>query len=176
MTLDRNVLVGTGDSGNQFEGMVGHADIKNVTTAAQGAIGTDDLVDLYNALHPDYQANGVFVMNRATFNTVVKLKDADNRYFLIRDISAAGAGYRMFGLPVLINDAMPDIANDKQPILFADFQNAYATMIKKGLNFQHISGDTTQALRGAHLLLLDGYMDGKVLNPDAAVFLKVKNV
>jgi HK97 family phage major capsid protein len=174
MTLDRNVLVGTGDATNQFEGMIGHADIGNVETAAVGAIGTDDLVDLYNSLHPEYQANGVFVMSRGTFNTVVKLKDGDNNYFLIRDISAAGAGYRLFGLPVLIIDAMPDIDAGKQAILFADFNNAYATMIKKGLNLQHITGDTTQALRGSHLLLLDGYMDGKVLNPDAAKFLKIK--
>lgn len=174
MTLDRNVLVGTGDANNQFEGMVGHADIGSVETAAQGAIGTDDLVDLYNSLHPQYQSGGVFVMNRNTFNIVVKLKDANNQYFLIRDISAAGAGYRLFGLPVLITDAMPDIEEGKTPILFTNFNESYATMIKKGLNLQHIFGDSRQALRGAHLLLLDGYFDGKVLNPNAAKFIKIK--
>lgn len=173
-TLDRNVLVGTGDANNQFEGIVGHADIGTVTTAASGAIGTDDLVDLYNALHPDYQAGSVFVVHRNTFNQIVKLKDANNNYFLIRDLAAGAAGYRLFGLPVLITDAMPTIAADATPILFINFNEAYATMIKKGLNLQHIFGDTTQALRGSHLLLLDGYFDGKVLNPDAAKFLKIK--
>ena len=174
MTLDRNILVGTGDAGGQFEGMLGHADIDNVVTAAVGAVGTDDLVDLYNSVHPQYQAGSVFVMNRSTFNTLVKLKDANNQYFFIRDLVNGAAGYRLFGLPVLIIDAMPAIANDAQPVLMANFNEAYATMTKKGLNMQHITGDSRQALRGAHLLLLDGYFDGKVLNPNAAKFLKIK--
>lgn len=174
MTLDRNVLNGTGDANNQFEGMLGHHEIQEVETAAAGAIGTDDLLDLYNSMHPQYQAGAVFVMSRNTFNTLVKLKDANNNYYFIRDITAAGAGYRLFGLPVLITDAMPDIAAGAQAVLMANFYEAYATMTKKGLNLQHIFGDTTQALRGSHLLLLDGYFDGKVLNPDAAKFLKVK--
>ena len=173
-TLDRNILVGTGDANNQFEGMLGHASIGEVVTAAVGAIGTDDLLDLYNSVHPDYQAGSVFVMSRNTFNTLVKLKDANNHYYFIRDITASGAGYRLFGLPVLIIDAMPNIGLGNQSVLMANFNEAYATMVKKGLNLQHIFGDTTQALRGSHLLLLDGYFDGKVLNPDAAKFLKVK--
>lgn len=174
MTLDRNVLNGTGDANNQFEGMLGHPGIKEVKTATVGAIGTDDLLDLYNSMHPQYQAGAVFVMSRNTFNTLVKLKDGSNNYYFIRDITDAGAGYRLFGLPVLITDAMPDIAAGAQAVLMANFYEAYATMTKKGLNLQHIFGDTTQALRGSHLLLLDGYFDGKVLNPEAAKFLKVK--
>ena len=174
LTLDRNVLNGTGDVNNQFEGMLGHASIGNVTSAASLTIGTDDLLDLYNSIHPQYQAGSVFVMGRSTFNTLVKLKDANNQYYFIRDITAGAAGYRLFGLPVLINDAMPAIAANAQAVLMANFNEAYATMIKKGLNMQHITGDTTQALRGSHLLLLDGYFDGKVLNPNAAKFLKVK--
>jgi HK97 family phage major capsid protein len=174
LTLDRNVLQGTGDANNQFEGMLGHADIKGPETAAVGAVGTDDLVDLYNAMHPEYQAGSVFVMGRNTFNTLVKLKDANNQYFFIRDLTAGAAGYRLFGLPVLITDAMPEIGEGAQAVLMANFNEAYATMIKKGLNMQHITGDSRQALRGAHLLLLDGYFDGKVLNPNAAKFLTVK--
>jgi HK97 family phage major capsid protein len=174
MTLDRNVLVGTGDANNQFEGMIGHADIESIETAAASAIGTDDLLDLYNAVHPQYQAGSVFVMARGTFNTLVKLKDANNHYYFVRDITAGAAGYRLFGLPVLIIDAMPALEDGKQAVLMANFNEAYATMTKKGLNLQHIFGDSRQALRGAHLLLLDGYFDGKVLNPNAAKFLKVK--
>jgi HK97 family phage major capsid protein len=173
MTLDRNILNGTGDGNNQFEGML-TSSIASVTGAASGVIGTDDLLDLYNSIHPDYQAGAVFVMSRATFNVLVKLKDAMNQYYFIRDITASGAGYRLFGLPVLITDAMPNIAANAKAVLLANFYEAYATMTKKGLNMQHIFGDTTQALRGSHLLLLDGYFDGKVLNPDAAKFLAVK--
>jgi HK97 family phage major capsid protein len=172
MTLDRNILQGTGDANNQFEGML-TSSIASVTSAAAGVVGTDDLLDLYNSIHPDYQAGAVFVMSRATFNTLVKLKDAMNQYYFIRDITSESAGYRLFGLPVLITDAMPDLAAGAKAVLMANFYEAYATMTKRGLNMQHIFGDTTQALRGSHLLLLDGYFDGKVLNPDAAKFLQV---
>lgn len=174
MTLDRNILQGTGDANNQFEGMLGAAAISNVVTAASGVIGTDDLLDLYNSIHPDYQAGAVFVMSRNTFNTLVKLKDGMNQYYFIRDITSESAGYRLFGLPVLITDAMPNVAASAQAVLMANFYEAYATMTKRGLNMQHIFGDTTQALRGSHLLLLDGYFDGKILNPDACKFLQVK--
>jgi HK97 family phage major capsid protein len=176
ITLDKNVLLGTGDANNQFEGMIGHTEIAtgDVVSAAVGAVGTDDLLDLYNSMHPEFQGGAVFVMSRLTFNKVVKLKDANNQYYFIRDITSGAAGYRLFGLPVLIAEGMPEIATGNQAILMANFNEAYATMIKKGLNLQHIFGDTTQALRGSHLLLLDGYFDGKVLNPNAAKFLKIK--
>lgn len=173
MTLDRNILVGTGDAGGQFEGMLGHADIINVPTAVAGTIGIDDLLDLYNSMNPEYLAGTAFVMHRDTFNIIAKFKDAENRHYLITNHADGAAAYKLFGVPVLIMDAMPKVASEAQAVLFANFGEAYATMIKKGLNMQHISGDTTQALRGSHLLLLDGYFDGKVLNPDAAKFLKV---
>lgn len=180
MTLDRNIIVGTGDVGGQFEGMLpaagvaGATGIEAITTAAIGVVGTDDLLDLYNGMHPEFQAGSVFVMARSTFNTLVKLKDANNQYFFVRDLVNGAAGYRLFGLPVLLIDNMPAIATGAFPVLMANFNEAYATMTKKGLNLQHITGDTTQALRGSHLLLLDGYFDGKILNPTAAKFLKIK--
>lgn len=175
MTLDRNILQGTGDAGGQFEGMLGHADIANVVTAAAGVVGIDDLLDLYNSMNPEYLSGTVFVMHREIFNAIAKLKDAENRHYLIANHAEGAAAYKLFGVPVLITDAMPKASTaEGQVVLFANFGEAYATMIKKGLNMQHISGDTTQALRGSHLLLLDGYFDGKVLNPDAAKFLKFK--
>lgn len=174
MTLDRNLINGTGDANNQFEGIITNANVAKVLTAAVGTIGADDLIDLYDSMHPDYQAGGVFVMARATFNQLVKLKDGFNHYYFIRDLSEAGAMYRLLGLPVLITDAMPAAITGETPVLFANFGEAYATMIKKGLQLQHIFGDTTQALKGGHLLLLDGYFDGKVLNENAAKLLSVK--
>lgn len=50
-------------------------------------------------------------MNRDTWNKVSKLKDAENRYYLVDFKNGNGANYyTMLGLPVMISDAMPDIA------------------------------------------------------------------
>jgi HK97 family phage major capsid protein len=103
---------------------------------------------------------------------IAKLKDGNGHYFLVRDVATTGVTYKLFGQPVFINDAMPDPAAGARSVLFGNFAEGYATMTKKGLNMQHISGDTTQALRGSHLIMLDGYMDGKIYNENAFKFLK----
>ena len=45
-------------------------------------------------------------------------------------------------------------------------------MTKQGLRLTHVTADTQQALAGGHLVVLDGYMDGAVTNPDAFVVAK----
>lgn len=176
ITLDASVL--NGAKATQFEGVMidtGNT-IARVETETAKAITIDDILALYNSMNPQYQGGAVFVVARSTFNHISKLKDGNGHYFLIRDVTSTGVTYKLFGQPVVINDAMPDFAAGERAVLFANFSEGYATMTKRGLNLQHISGDTTQALRGSHLLLLDGYMDGKILNPDALKVLAVKAV
>jgi HK97 family phage major capsid protein len=174
LTIDNSIL--TGLVASQFEGVMidpGNSIVK-VNTAGVGAITIDDLLDLYNSMNPHYQGEAVFVVSRATFNLISKLKDAQGQFYLIHDVANTGVTYRLFGRPVIINDAMPSPTAGMKAVLFANFSEGYATMTKQGLKLQHITGDTTQAMRGSHLLLLDGYMDGKILNPDAMKVLLIK--
>jgi HK97 family phage major capsid protein len=67
---------------------------------------------------------------------------------------------------------MPALATGAITVAFVNFGVAYATMVKKGAQFKRISDDTTQALRGSHLLMLDIYADGKIINNAAIKFLK----
>ncbi|MDN4492890.1 phage major capsid protein [Ureibacillus aquaedulcis] len=175
ITLDDSIL--NGDKATQFEGVVLDANdkIEKVETEAVGAITIDDIFELYNTMHPEHQANAVFVMARSTFNEIAKLKDENGHYFLVRDIATTGLTYSIFGRPVLINDNMPPFGAGLRSIVFANFGEGYATITKKGLNLKRISDDTTQALRGSQLLVLDAYMDGKILNPDAIKLLQVKS-
>lgn len=177
-TIDANVLRGVKEDG-QFEGILTTAitTIDKVEAASGDAITVDELLDLYNSMNPEYIGGAVWVVSRATFNMISKLKDGNGHYFLVRDVANNGPIYKLFGQPVLIQEAMPDHAvAGGRTVLFANFGEGYATMTKKGLNFQHISGDTTQALRGSHLLMLDGYMDGKILNEEAIRCLKAPAV
>ncbi|MCK9858195.1 phage major capsid protein [Paenibacillus sp. ATY16] len=172
-TIDRGLINGDPANGS-FEGIL-NADIPTdsiITTSISGSIGTDDLKDLFNSMHPQLVGDAVFIMNRKTFSTISKLKDGNNQYYL--DEFKTGVGYTMLGLPIIISDAMPDLETGSNPIILVNLGVAVATMIKKGLNLQHINADTTQALRGSSLFVADIYMDAKVVNTDAIRLLEIK--
>ncbi|PES80078.1 phage major capsid protein [Bacillus cereus] len=173
LTVDSSVLIG--DKETQFEGILkDDVTLFPQVTNSPIAITIDELLDLYNSMLPAYIGGAVFVVGRQTFNMISKLKNNNGDYHLVREVTENGPTYRLFGQPVVINDTMPAPEAGEKAVLFANFNEGYATMTKKGLNLQHITGDTTQALRGSHLLLLDGYMDGKILNPSAIQILKMK--
>lgn len=146
-----------------------------VITDAVDAIGTDDILGLFNSMNPQLIEGAAFIMNRSTFNTVSKLKDGNNNYYLV-DMKN-GNGYKYYtvlGLPVQISDAMPDILTGNKAIALVNLGRAYGTLVKKGIEVKHISGDTQQALRGSQLIVADMYLDGKVINDQAVKLLKIK--
>ncbi|QWH10415.1 phage major capsid protein [Bacillus mycoides] len=171
--LDETVLNGDKTKG-EFEGILNDVTIEDMISASSTDITIDELLDLYNSMNPSYIGGAVWVMSRPTFNKISKLKNTNGDYHLVRDVATTGPIYKLFGQPVLIQNVMPAPVAGERAVLFANFGEGYATMTKKGLTLKHISDDTTQALRGSHLLLLDGYMDGKVLNKDAIKALKMK--
>lgn len=174
--LDKSVLVG--DKANkQFEGILTSATAQVVGTHAAidtitDAVLADKLLDLTLSVHPNYLEGAVFVVGRPMFNRIAKIKDAQGNYMLIRDIANGRPAYKFLGHEILIQENMPALATGTITVAFVNFGEAYATMIKKGASFKKISDDTTQALRGSHLLLLDVYADGKILNENAIKFLK----
>lgn len=168
--LDRTILTGDATGATKFQGLLNCTTIEDVKTVSDAsALTTDDLLDLYNSVHPQYLGGAVVIMGRKTFNTVAKLKDGNGHYFLVRAVADGPEVYRLFGLPVVISDAMPE---EGRGVILANLSEGYATMTKKGLELKHITGDTTQALRGSHLITLDMYADGKVLNEDAIKAIK----
>ncbi|WP_242068876.1 phage major capsid protein [Bacillus tropicus] len=172
-TVDNSILNGDKETG--FQGIINDITIDGITSASSTDFTIDELLDLYNSIHPRYIGGAVFVVSRQAFNKLAKLKnDKNGEYYLIREVATNGPSYTLFGQPVLIQDNMPEVEAGARAVLFANFGEGYATMTKKGLNLQHITGDTTQAMRGSHLLLLDAYMDGKILNQNAIKVLTMK--
>ncbi|USK33527.1 phage major capsid protein [Bacillus sp. F19] len=186
LTLDRNILNGTGQKSGatanelkQMEGINFSAEVQLIDAAAPAAslaITIDDLLDVYNNMHPTLVPGAVWIMNRLTFNMIAKLKDNNGHFYLVRDVAETGAVYKLFGQPVLINDAAENVAAGKRPVTFANLEAGYATMIKKGAELKRISDDTTQALRGSQLLMLDIYTDGRIFNHEAIKQLRCKTV
>ena len=169
--IEKSILVGT--VADEFKGIKGTAGVAEVEVAA-GAITVDTLMDVYNAVHPEFLNGAEWVMSRAIFNQVSKLKDGNGHFYMQNGVINGRLTYTLLGAPVNVTDALDAGAADGEvPILFINVEQAYAVMIKKGLELKHITADTTQAMRGSQLLVLDGYMDGAVYNEQAVARVKV---
>ncbi len=174
--LDEQALIG--DKANKsFEGVLTVDRVANpevtVGSHTAGNVTADNLLDMTLSMNPEYLADAVFVMSRATFNQVAKLVDADGRYLLVRDYVDGKPIYKIFGQQIVIQDKFPAaaLAGDVT-VLFCNFAEATASMTKKGASLKRV-GDTTSALKGTQMLLLDIYADFKIINEDAIRVLEL---
>jgi len=166
--VEKSIL--TGATADEFRGIVGDTEIVAVTTST---VTIDSLMDLYNSVHPEFLDGSSFIMQRSFFNQVAKLKDGNGHFYMQNGVVNGKLTYTLFGAEVIVTDALPYDGAAGTPVLFGNVSEAYAVMIKKGFALQHVAGDTTQALRGSQLLVLDGYMDGATFNPQALAKLVV---
>ncbi|QIZ45268.1 phage major capsid protein [Bacillus sp. RZ2MS9] len=173
LTVDAAILIGDKTKG-EFEGILNDVTVPDITTVSSTGITLDELLTLNNSIHPDYVKGAVFIVNRQVFNEIAKMKDNNGHYHLVKDVAETGVTYRLFGQPVLISEVMPAMATGNRAVVFANLGEGYATMTKKGQTLKYIDNDTANALRGTNTIVLDAYMDGKVLNKDAIVCLKMK--
>ncbi|HFK1475551.1 TPA: phage major capsid protein [Bacillus paranthracis] len=175
VSVDKAIVNGNGTG--QMEGFLTAtlASESVIQTAAAGTVTTDDVLGLFNSMHPGLVEGAVFVMNRDTWNKVSKLKDAENRYYLVDFKNGNGANYyTMLGLPVMISDVMPNVVTENKAIGLINMGEAYGTLIKKGIEVQHVYADSTQALRGSQLIVASIYLDGKIINDQAIRLLSIK--
>jgi HK97 family phage major capsid protein len=92
-----------------------------VTLAKAGAITADELIDLQELVPDEYQADCIFVMNRATRKAVRKLKDGQGNYLLEKD-STSKWGYRLMGNDVYCSDNMSALGVAGKPVvMYGDF-------------------------------------------------------
>ena len=157
--VEKSILTGAGT--DEFRGIVADEEIESVELGE--VVTIDSLLELYNAVHPEYLDSASYIMSRKFFNQIAKLKDGNGHYYMQNGVVNGSLTYTLFGAEVVVTDAL----TDETPVLFGSIEQSYAVMVKKGLSLQHVTGDTTQALRGSQLLVLDGYMDGTVYNPSA---------
>lgn len=171
--IEKSILLGTGAAGQEFAGIFADAEIAKVETATANTVVMDDLNGLYNALHPEYLDQAAFICSRPFYNMIAKFKDGNSHYFVQNGVVNGKLTKTLFGAEVIVSDA---ITSTQYPVIFGSIEDAYGIMVKKGFALQHVTADTTQALRGSQLLVLDGYMDGAVYNTQAIVKLDVKTV
>lgn len=110
-------------STNKTAGVLGSYDADNmtVTLAKSTAITADELIDLQELVPDEYQADGIWIMNRATRKAIRKLKDGQGNYLLERD-STSKWGYRLMNNDVYCSDNVPALGTaGAAVVMFGDF-------------------------------------------------------
>lgn len=164
--LDRAMITGTGS--DNMEGLVNAPVECQVETAAVGSISIDDLMRVASSMKAVYQSGAKWVMDRKNFQILAAMKDANGHFYIVREQEVDGRiAYKLFGLEIVINDAATDI-------YLVNLTYAYKGMVKKEVGLKLIDADNTNALAGTVTLVLDTYVDAKIVQPEAIRVLKVK--
>lgn len=113
-----------------------------IDSGVDGALGSDAaaIIDMLRSVvlsvKTGYLGNAKFMCNRATHNVLVSMKDANGIPYINRDI-ANGAGTRLFGYDIIINEdmaSMPTSTGAEAVILFGDFARAYQIIDRVGVS------------------------------------------
>lgn len=165
LALEKNILVGLPKG---FSPVIGNVAEENQVEFADIAAPTvEELIDVTNAINPSYLTGAVFVVSRAVYNVMSKLKDGDGQYLFFRGDTATAGHPTFAGYPVYVSDSLKDNATSQ--VVFGNFSRGYDIMVKQGIALNMVAQDTTQILAGGKLLAITGYMDGAVVDPYAFV-------
>ena len=109
-----------------------------ITAASATAVTGDELIDLQDALHDDYQANATWLMNKKTFTAIRKLKQGTNgadKYLLwTPEIIGGRLSNTLMGAPVRKCSAMPVMAASSLAVVYGDIRAAYVIVDRVGLS------------------------------------------
>ena len=170
-TLDHHAIVGTGVQGEDLQGLAGLTKATHgINEVEVSALDSDALMDAIHSMHPALLDGAEFLVSRATYNAIAKLKDASGQYILKleRSVAPEAPQYRAFGFPIHVSDSVED-----NKVYFVNINRAFATMVKKGSQLVRISNDTQNALRGTHTFVIDAYVDFRLRDPQAVVTVKI---
>ena len=163
--LDRCMITGNGT--DNIEGLTQAPRECQIQLASSGVLAIDDLMKVASDMKAVYQTGAKWVMNRANYQKIAAMKDGNGHFYIVREQEVDGTiAYKLFGLTIVINDAAEDI-------YLVNFAHAYKGMIKKEVGLKLIDADQTNALAGTVTLVLDTYVDAKIVQPEAIRVLKM---
>lgn len=108
--------------------------LEQINSGAATTFTADGLIDAQAALKEDYQASAVWLMKRASFGAVIKLKGADNFYFGQTLLKDGNTGMQLLGKRVIFCDDMQAIGTGSNLIAaYGDFGRGYTILDRIGL-------------------------------------------
>lgn len=137
---ERELLIGTGSANNHMTGAISTTNLVatgNTTYTAANAAKIDNLISLQLAVPQQYQKNAIWIMNKAVFSEIRKLKDGNGNYYMAYGKGLTGGfDWELLGKPVYISENMPDAGTaGNVPVLYGDF-SGMAMKISQDLEIQ----------------------------------------
>lgn len=108
-----------GDGNGKPTGLLTQAAV-GATTENAGAVSLDDVIDLIYSVKSGHRDKGVLLMNDATLYALFKIKNAYDKSVWRCDFTE-GVPDSLFGYPIVLSDAMPNVGSGSKPIAFGDF-------------------------------------------------------
>lgn len=137
----------TGTGTGMPKGIVATGVTADATLAALSTITYDDLVAAEAALDPAYEQNAKWVMNKATWMAIRKVKDGANRPLILpQAVSGMSSGVEklLLGYPVVIDQQMPAYNTALNPFaVLGDLKESY--VIRRVSNFAIVVNPWTRA-------------------------------
>lgn len=160
----------TGDGAGKPRGIVLDATL-GVTTAANNAITSDELIDLFHALPRYHRASAKFLMADLTAKVIRKLKNAVTGDYMWQPGLVAGQPDMILGKAVEISDDIAAFAASAKCILFGDYKE-YLLVDRRNTVMQRLN--ELYAITGQ--VGFRGYkrLDGRLLRPAAVQYLQIK--
>lgn len=156
----------TGTGSGQPQGIV-------TPISTSGTIGTlayADLVATVLALDPAYRSNAKWLMNDATYGTMMSLVDTTGRP-LINDQNQSISGQigqpNLLGYPVVIDQAMPSKATGAKYLAFGDLRETY--VIRRVKDVTLVTLNELYAANGQTGFMAWARADGAVQNVNSIV-------
>lgn len=117
--IEKELLIGVGTTA--ATGIFKDANVTTVAPAGASFV-SDDLITQQLAIPQALQANTAWILNKATFAALRKLKDGNGNYLLNRDITGP-FGWEILGRPVFISANAP-----VDSIAFGDYSGLYCKL------------------------------------------------
>ncbi|RGO19718.1 phage major capsid protein [Bacillus cereus] len=167
-TIDYHILFGDGK--NSLEGILTSTinPITKINSKSKTTMNFEELYDVLLSVNPEYLNNAVWVMHSETFKHLTKMNDNEGYPLILREQDVTKAFIKeLFNIPIVFDDNMEQVGAGKTPILLGNFEEGYATLVKKDFHLQHVWKDRISDSKRRHLLILDKYLDGKIMQPKA---------
>ena len=108
--------------------------IEQIASGGATTLTADGLIDTQAALKEAYQAQAVWLMKRATFGSIIKLKGADNFYFGPMMLAQGVPTMQLLGRRVMFCDDMQALGTGSNLVCaYGDFGRAYTILDRVGL-------------------------------------------
>lgn len=108
--------------------------IEQIASGGATTLTADGLIDTQAALKEAYQAQAVWLMKRATFGAIIKLKGADNFYFGPMMLAQGVPTMQLLGKRVMFCDDMQALGTGSNLVCaYGDFGRAYTILDRVGL-------------------------------------------